>query len=482
MGFGRKQEKPMVNENAGGAGQNKGQAERKKKEDRVGFGTVMLWQSRTVSTTIVTLLYGFLMIYCTDTLKVNAALVAGMLMASKAVDGVTDAFAGFIVDRTKTKWGKARPYEVFILGLWLCTWLLFSTPVAWSQMLKAVWIFVMYCLANAICTTFLNADNTVYLVRAFHEKQIVKLTSYGAVVPMLTGLVFNIAFPGLMARIATSPAGWSRLVGMFAVPFAAIGLLRLFVFPEKYDVDAQAGQTEQVKLKDIVTCVRTNNYILILAFMTLVFNFVCNMGVNVYYFRYIVGNVGLMGVTAAAQAVVIPLAFLFPRLIDKFSTARLMTVGFLIAAAGYLLNFFAGSNIVLLLIAAILTGGGTVPASMLAALIIIECADYNEWNHHPRMEGTMSSINGLAGKIGAAVGTGILGVLLTASGFTGDAATTPQSSLVMIRMLFSLIPMALYILTSLTLRQYKLPEQLPQIREDIKERRAARNTAKTGAD
>jgi Na+/melibiose symporter-like transporter len=157
-------------------------------------------------------------------------------------------------------------------------------------------------------------------------------------------------------------------------------------------------------------------------------------------------------------------------------------VGFLIAAAGYLLNFFAGSNIVLLLIAAILTGGGTVPASMLAALIVIECADYNEWNHHPRMEGTMSSINGLAGKIGAAVGTGILGVLLTASGFTGDAATTPQSSLVMIRMLFSLIPMALYILTSLTLRQYKLTEQLPQIREDIKERRAARNTAKTGAD
>lgn len=481
MGFGRKKEKPMAGENAGGAGQNKGQTEGKKREDRVGFGTVMLWQSHTASMTIVALLYGFLMIYCTDTLKVNAALVAGLLMASKAVDGVTDAFAGFIVDRTKTRWGKARPYEVFIVGLWLCTWLLFSTPVEWSQTVKTVWIFVMYCLANAVCTTFLNVDNTVYLVRAFHEKQIVRLTSYGAVVPMLTGLVFNIAFPGLMARIATSPAGWSRLVGMFAVPFAAIGLLRMFVFPEKYDVDAQAGQTEQVKPKDIVTCIRTNRYILIIAFMMLVFNFVCNMGVGVYYYRYIVGNVGLMGVTAAAQVAVIPMAFLFPRLIDKSSTTRLMMIGFLISAAGYLLNFFAGSNIVLLLIAAILTGGGTVPASMLAALIIIECADYNEWNHHPRMEGTMGSITGLASKIGSAVGTGILGVLLSASGFTGDAATTSQSSMIMIRMLFSLVPMALYILTSLTLRQYKLAEQLPQIREEIRARRAARNTAETDA-
>ncbi|WP_242622772.1 MFS transporter [Lachnoclostridium sp. Marseille-P6806] len=450
-------------------------------ESRIGFGKLMIWQSRMISTTILVLLYGFLMIYCTDTLKVNPALVSVLLMASKVVDGITDAVAGFLVDKTKTRWGKARPYEVFIVGFWLCTWLLFSTPVGWSQTVKAVWIFAMYCLANAVCYTFLNANGTPYMVRAFKDKQIVKLTSYGSVVTMLVAVVFNVAFPMIMARVATSAAGWSALVAMFAVPFAAIGLLRMLFVPEKYDVDAKAGQTEQLKLRDIVTCVKTNRYILILALMNLVFNFVCNMGVNVYYYTYIVKNVDLMGVASLATVVVIPLAFLFPRLIAKFSTIRLMTAGFLISALGYLLNFFAGSHIVLLLIAAVLTGAGTVPASMLIALVIIECADFNEWQGNHRMEGTMSSITGLASKVGAAAGTGILGILLAISGFTGDAATTPESSVIMIRMLFSLVPMILYILTALTLRQYKLGGQIEEIRADNQKRRDA-IAAQNGTD
>lgn len=452
-----------------------GVSEKKRKgssDSRIGFGRLLIWQSRPISHTIVVLLYGFLMIYCTNTLKIEAALVSTILMASKVVDGVTDTFAGFIVDKTRTRWGKARPYEVFIIGLWLCTWLMFSTPAAWSQTVKLVWIFVMYSLANAICYTFLNANSTPYVVRAFKDKQIVKLTSYGSIITMLVAVIFNVAFPAIMAEVATSAAGWSRLVAMLAVPLTAIGLLRMIFIPEKYDVDAESGQTEQPKLRDIVKCVRTDKYILILAFMNLVFNFVTNMGVTVYYYTYIVNNVKLMGVASIATIVVIPMAFLFPKLIAKFSTIKLMIVGFLISAFGYLLNFFAGSNMAILLVAAVLTGAGTVPASMLLPLVIIECADFNEWKGNHRMEGTMTSITGLASKVGAALGTGALGILLTLSGFTGDTVT-PDSSIAMIRMLFSLVPMGLYILTSLTLRQYKLGSKIEEIRADNQKKRDA---------
>ncbi len=451
------------------------------KDDRIGFGGLMLWQSRAVSTSIVVLMLGYLMIYATDTLKIPAAAVSLILVASKVFDGITDIVAGFIVDRTETKWGKARPYEIFIIGLWLCTWLLFSCPESLSTTVKCVWIFVMYALAQSICYTFLNANQTPYMVRAYKENQIVKLTSYGSVVTMLAAVVFNVAFPTLMGTIATSASGWSRLVLMFAVPLAAIGILRMLFVKEKYDVDVTAQQGEKLKVQDVVTVLKTDKYILLITIMSFIFNFVCNMGVHVYYFTYVVGNVGLMGVTYLAQMVAIPLAFIFPKLISKFSTIKLMFVGFMVSAVGYLINFFAGSNMILLMIGAVLTGAGTIPASMLLPLVIIECADFNEWKGIPRMEGTMSSLNSFGSKVGAALGTGALGVILSLVGYTGEAENMPGGAITMIRLLYSLIPMVLYALTAFSLKLYKLDRLMPQIKADNEARRAAAEQAKAGA-
>ncbi len=451
------------------------------KDDRIGFGGLMLWQSRGISTSIVVLMLGYLMIYATDTLKIPAAAVSLILVASKVFDGITDVVAGFIVDRTETKWGKARPYEIFIIGLWLCTWLLFSCPESLSTTVKCVWIFVMYALAQSICYTFLNANQTPYMVRAYKENQIVKLTSYGSVVTMLAAVVFNVAFPTLMGTIATSASGWSRLVLMFAVPLAAIGILRMLFVKEKYDVDVTAQQGEKLKVQDIVTVLKTDKYILLITVMSFIFNFVCNMGVNVYYFTYVVGNVGLMGVTYLAQMVAIPLAFIFPKLISKFSTIKLMFVGFMVSAVGYLINFFAGSNMILLMIGAVFSGAGTIPASMLIPLVIIECADFNEWKGIPRMEGTMSSFNSFGSKVGAALGTGALGVILSLVGYTGEAESMPGGAITMIRLLYSLIPMVLYALTAFSLKLYKLDKLMPQIKVDNEARRAAAEQAKAGA-
>ena len=445
------------------------------RQNKVGLGKLLLWNSRSVSAGIIVLIMGFLMIYCTDTLMMPAALVSALLIGSKLVDGVTDAVAGFIVDKTKTKWGKGRPYEVFIIGAWLCTWLLFSCPPGFQMTAKAIWIFMMYVLVNAVCQTFLNANGLPYTVRVFRQEQIVKVTSYGSIITMLCAVAFNIGFPIAMAKIAVDASGWSRLVLMLAVPLAAIGILRFVFFRETLDVDVGTDK-EKLKVSDVLVLLKTDRYVLLFALMQLIFSFVCNMGVNVYYFKYIVGNIGLMSALAVVQIVAIPLALLFPKLIAKFSTVKLMIAGFFLAAIGYLLNVFAGSNMVLLAAGAVCYGAGTIPASMLTALVLIECADFNEWKGIHRMEGTMSSITGLAAKVGAALGSGVLGVLLTVAGFTGDAATMPGSAYMMIRLLFGVVPMVLYVLTAVSLMTYRLNKQLPQFRKENEERRAAART------
>ena len=455
-----------------------GKEKTKEAGEKLGFGNLLLWNSRTISTSVYVLMVGFLMAYCTDTLGVTPAYISIIMVVSKLADSVTDACAGFIVDKTKTKWGKARPYEVFILLMWVCTWLMFSCPTGLSEIMKCVWILVMYTMVNAVAYTFLNASNTVYLVRAFKGDQIVKLTSYSSVITMLASVIFNVGFPILMAKYATSASGWSLLVGTFAIAMGGIGILRMIFVKEKYDVDAEdksrGEKKDSLKFKDVIELIKGNRYILILALMGLIFNFVTNMGTTVYYYTWVVGNVGLMSVASLVQIIGIPLAFAFPPLLKRTTVVKLMFAGFLLSAAGYLLNFFAGANIALLSVAAVMTGTGTVPGSMLIALAVLECAEYNEWKGRPRMEGTMSSVVSLAKKIGAAVGSAGLGVMLTIAGYDGTLEVQSAGTLMAIRLLFSVVPMALYVIVALSLRGYfKLDNQMAQIRKENEERRTA---------
>ena len=99
-----------------------------RKAEKVGLGKLLLWNSSSCSVALSTLMLGYATFYCTDVLQLAPALVGTLFMVSKIFDSFTDVVAGFIVDRTQTRWGKGRPYEIFMLFLWLSTWLLFSCP------------------------------------------------------------------------------------------------------------------------------------------------------------------------------------------------------------------------------------------------------------------------------------------------------------------------------------------------------------------
>ena len=153
---------------------------------------------------------------------------------------------------------------------------------------------------------------------------------------------------------------------------------------------------------------------------------------------------------------------------------NLMIAGFLISAAGYLLNAIAGANMALLYSQEESDRSRYgYRQDMLVGLVLIEYEGLrNEWKGIHRMDGTMGSINGLASKVGAAIGTGALGILLSAVGYSGDAANMPGAAITMIRLLYGIVPMILYLLTALTLKGYKLNKMMPQIKADNEARRA----------
>lgn len=444
--------------------------EKSNKEDKLGFFRFMAWSSSSVSTAINVLMLGFLMVYCTNTLGLGAAVVGSILMFSKIFDGFTDFLAGYIVDKTNTRFGRGRPYELSLIGLWLSTWLLFSCPEQFSYGAKCLWVFFMYAFNQSVFMTVLNANGTVYMVRSFSKQsQYVKITSFSAIPTFIGAILFNICFPVMMGNMATSYEGWSTLIAMFALPLMVFGLLRFIFIKEINDIDAKTEN--KLNIRDIMILLKSNKYVYIVGFMSFVYTFVVSMGVGVYYFTYIGGGVGVMGALAAVTIISIPVPLFFPILIKKFSVRMLIIVGLIISILGYTLQFFALDNFSILAIATLLTGVGNVPINMLVGLLIIDCADYNEYNGLHRMEGTIGSFRGLLAKFGAAISVGVTGFILGLSGFDGTLSVQPDSAIMAIRILFSLAPAILMISVVFVVKFYDLEKKLPEIRKELESRR-----------
>jgi Na+/melibiose symporter-like transporter len=446
---------------------------RKEDPDRLPVGTFFAWKARDVSIASVQIVFGFLMMFCTDTLGMPAALVGTLLMGSKIFDGFTDLFAAYIIENTNTKLGKARPYEFCLIGIWGCTFLMFCASPEWSMVAKAVWVCSMYTFVFSIFNTLLGAANSPYMIRAFVRRQVLsKVASYGGIVTTLGAMVVSITFPMLMARLANSPAGWRQLIALYALPLLLIGLLRFIFVKEVIKTDKDAA--EKVPVKQILKMLGSNRYIWVAAAMFGFFNVITNMNAGSYYFRYIAGDLSLMGVVQGIGMLLLIGMFIMPKLTKRFSAPQIICGGVIISMFGYGLLYFAGGNIVLLGIGTILIGTATFPLSYLQILIIMDLCTFNEWKGLPRMEATVSLGANLFAKIGQAVGAGLLGILLGAAGYDGTLAAQPDSAFTMIRLVYSLIPAAgMLIVLFFAGMLRKFSGQIPQLAKEVEERKAA---------
>lgn len=445
---------------------------KEKNPNKLGAGTFLLWCGNGTSMAVQSVVLGLLTIYCTNALGMDAMLVGTILMFSKLIDSVTDLCAGYLVDRTNTKIGRGRPYDLCILGLWLFTWLLFTVPASLSTPVKCAWIFICYALCQSVFRTFLTAAGTPYMVRAFNnEQKYVKISSLGGLLTTCVIMVFNVITPMLYANIISDAAGWSRLIGFFAIPMTIIGMLRFFFIPEKYVVEDTKEQ--RATFKEVLSLLKGNKYIYIIAILQIAVGMAGSLGVAGYYFLYIVGNVAISGVISLFSIVAMLSLIFYPMLLKKISTKQLIEFSLLVSIPYGIIGFIAKDNLTLLAIQGVLMGFVTLPASYMSGLLIIDCADYNEYKGHPRMEGSFGSISGFAYKVGGALATFVSGGLLSLCGFNGAASEQPASAIMAIRACNSLVPMLFFLTAAAAMHFYDLDKKKPEIAEELAKKREA---------
>lgn len=123
--------------------------------NKVGYGS-----GDIAGNVVYALLASFVMIFLTDTIGLNAGVVGTLIAVSKIFDGISDVFFGAMIDKTKSKMGKARPWMLYgYFGCAICLVAIFCIPTDMGQTAQYAWFFIAYTLLNA---GFYTANNIAY--------------------------------------------------------------------------------------------------------------------------------------------------------------------------------------------------------------------------------------------------------------------------------------------------------------------------------
>lgn len=446
----------------------KSKEKRAPKPGKVGAGKFWAWSSREFPETANVLLMGYFMFYCTNTLHLNPVTVGLLLGASKIVDAITDIFAGYIVDITNLKMGKGRPYELTIIGTWVCTFFMFNCPAGFSETAKYVWVLAMYIMINAVFMTFANAGENVYMIRAFSQEQVVRVSSYIGIVSSLAGMVVNIILPQLIEKYAGVAGGWSKIVCYIGIPLVIIGMMRFLFIKEEYNADTSAA-AESLNIKESILVLNKNKYVWFIVAGIFIGQLGSQIGLQTYYFQEIFGSVGMASYIAMVSFVAIPLVFLFPRLIKKYKVRNVVLLGSVLSVVGSIICFISNKNFVLYIVGYLFIGAGALPGTYLTRLMSYDCSAYNEYMGMPRMEGTLGAIQGFAKRLGAAASASLGGIFLGLIGYDSEAVTS--GAVMGLRVGQTILPAVCSVIGIAVLLGYHLDEKMDEINAENAARR-----------
>ena len=450
------------------------------KADRLPLGKFLAWKSSDISSAGVFLIVTtYMSLFCTDYLGMPPLAVGNIILISNILDFFTDLIAAYVIDNTKTKWGKARPYELGILGMTLCTTLIFVTPAGWSNGLKIAWVFCLYTFLFGVFNTARTSAKVPYLIRAFDNNRtlIGKVSSYGGFVTTMGSMVVSLSFPKMMAKLASSDGGWTTLILIYMIPLTVLGILRFLFVKENPEIDAQQAKNK-VDFKDIWAMIRRNGYAWLYLLIMFFFQTIQSIGALAYYFKYIVGDEGAAGLLSIMSFVLLPVMFFFPALMKKLTAAQIIALGAVFSCVGYVVNFFAGSSMTMLIIGGIITAFAMLPVSYLGNMVQMDLCTYNQYLGLPRMDASIGAIfNGFGTQLGQGFGGWLMGFALTVAGYVvseGDAVIAqPESAITMIRLMYSLVPMVLMALLAVSAFAIsKLSKRMPEIEAKIAEEAA----------
>jgi glycoside/pentoside/hexuronide:cation symporter, GPH family len=421
---------------------------------RLGFGVGDFGANLIFQSTLI-----FLIFYFTDVFGIAAPIAGTIFLVAKAWDAVSDPVVGYLSDRTRTRWGKKRPYLLFgAVPLGIFFFLLFASPPM-PPAFKPYYGMILFLL---VCT-FYAIVNVPYGALAAsmtldsHERS--RLSGVRTFFALMGALVVAGSLKPLVALFPNQIIGFRMVAAIFGIVAVAVTYVTFFSVREVIE----EKDTEHYKLADIRKTIFGNGPFLIVTLGTILH--LAALGILAamvnYFFKYNMNRESFA--TVAFLCIFVPAALALPLWVmvsKRLSKKAAFNMGMgLLAVSLCIVYFIRDFNPVLIVVAFCLGGIGISTSFLSPWAMVPDTVEYGELKTGLRREGILYGTSFFGQKLASALAGFIAGQGLGIIGFEANKVQSPET-LEGIRALMIFAPIALIVAGIIVISFYPISEKM----------------------
>ncbi|MBR6704376.1 MAG: MFS transporter [Lachnospiraceae bacterium] len=373
----------------------------------------------------------YLNVYYTDVLGLtplwNGLFLTIFPIVSKIIDAVTNIIMGQVIDRTKTKEGKARPWLLLSAILVPVTGILLFTVPESNDTVKAIWVMISYNLFYSFAYTIFNMSHGLMVpLSTRNSTERGGLSVFNQITNiMMTGILVALLFPMIiMPMIGVDKSRWVTLMCILSILALPLTLLEYFFTKERVTGEAaEEEKKEKLPFGEQMKMLFTDKYMILMYlyfFVYTVGSTVKNMGL-VYFCNYVLGTYNDGATQTLVSAIGgIPMGigiFAVWPLAKKFGKRNVTMVGFILYATGSLICWLFPHSMVIVLIGQFIKNIGGLPCAYVFMALFADCLDHLEWKHFKRIDGAAMSIYNIIAVAMVGIMQGVFNRLLAVAGY-----------------------------------------------------------------
>ena len=363
-------------------------------------------------------------------------IVTTIILVLRIAELFVDPFIGNIIDKTKTRWGRFKPWVLGGAVIAAVTLAMLFTDFGGLTVSNPTLYLIIFAIVYFIMDIFYSAKDVAIwsMIPALsfdsHEREVTATIArigsvFGAqmvtVIVMPVVLYFSINQNGG----AGDPTGWFAFA-CIGGGIATLGAIILGLGTHEQE-NALRENKEETSAKDVMKVLTKNDQLLWMAIAYLVYGIGINIvnNFNLYYFIYVIGDAAKFSILGVINTVIGLLAVAaFPILTTKFSRRKLFFSSIAVMTAALVLYAMSGTNVTLALIAA---GLFTLPQALIFLVVLMTITDsveYGQLKLGHRDEAVCLCVRPLVDKFAGAISSGIIGLAAIWVGMTGGASAT----------------------------------------------------------
>ncbi|BDZ42331.1 glucuronide transporter [Paraoerskovia sediminicola] len=417
----------------------------------------------------------FLLLYYTDVVGISAAAVGTLFLVMRIIDAFTDVWAGSVVDRTMTRWGKFRPFFLWgALPLLLLSVATFTVPGGLGDTGSLVYAYVTYGLLG-LAYTFVNIPyGSLASAITQDSKERAKLATWRTLGTGVTILMLSL----VVAPQINDAENLQRALTTITAAFVVVGFA-LYMFLFSTAKENVVRDVAHVPFRQSIKNLKGNRplYMLCGSAVSFLTGMIALQGLQAYYARDVMGDANYYIVLSLLSiGMMFVVAPLVPRLVGRFGKRGVYVGGGSLSVLGGLVIAFSPASATALIFAGfVVYGAGLMVVNTVMWALEADTVEYGEWKNGVRTEGTTYAVFSFTRKVGQAFGGAVAAFGLTYVGYVSGADSQTAETIDGIQRIAGLLPAVCVAIGVLIMLRYPLTDaRFKEITAEIAARREAR--------